>query len=219
MEARSVLATLFTTHESKKYSTVFARIYMRGRFHSSPVRCLCGAGFYKHFIENDMNEVRNKSKQLFWKSYLIGFLLTGLTLSFLAYKTAIFPTQDYKSLVLIDLDGNKVDLAQYQSQPLVVNYWATWCGPCIEEFPELDLARKTFKGHITFIMISDDAPEKVRKYVKRNNYGFTFLTSKAPLKLNIRPVTYFYSGDKNSVYKNIGSLNRQALYTYLGKIK
>ena len=65
-------------------------------------------------------------------------------------------------LTLRDLSGEKVKLSDYQGKIVVLNFWATWCGPCREEIPMLVEAEKEWaaKG-VTFIAVSlDDSKTK-----------------------------------------------------------
>lgn len=52
-------------------------------------------------------------------------------------------------------------------KPLLVNFWATWCGPCIEEFPDLVEIDKDYKGKIDFITITLDDLEEIETGVPR----------------------------------------------------
>jgi len=58
-------------------------------------------------------------------------VLAGLLIS------ALSIAGDRVELKLPDLDGEMLDIAQYRGKWVVVNYWATWCPPCIQEIPEL----------------------------------------------------------------------------------
>jgi thiol-disulfide isomerase/thioredoxin len=57
----------------------------------------------------------------------------------LLLSSAAYPAEEGPiAVTLPDLEGNEVDLASWRGQWLVLNFWATWCTPCIKEFPELD---------------------------------------------------------------------------------
>jgi thiol-disulfide isomerase/thioredoxin len=68
--------------------------------------------------------------------------------------------------VLDDMNGRKVDLASFKGKPLVLNLWATWCGPCRLETPQLvSLAEKYKAQGLTIIGIStDDKAEDVKAF-------------------------------------------------------
>ncbi len=75
-----------------------------------------------------------------------------------------------------DLDGNPVDWNSYKGKPLFINFWATWCGPCLYEKPKIDALRKKLEPEgWVFIMLSDDSIEKIRRYQTAKKYNFTFL--------------------------------------------
>jgi len=66
---------------------------------------------------------------------------------------------------LEDMAGAKIDMARFAGKPLVINLWATWCGPCRLEMPQLEALSAKFRDRgLTIIGVSvDDTPEDIRK--------------------------------------------------------
>lgn len=78
---------------------------------------------------------------------------------------------------MADLDGNLVELAGIApGRPLLVNVWASWCGPCVEEMPELQryAARQGGTG-IQVVGLALDTPEGVRAFLERVPVGYPIL--------------------------------------------
>jgi peroxiredoxin len=75
---------------------------------------------------------------------------------------------------LTDLEGKQQSLSQYRGKIVLVNFWATWCKPCITEMPSMQKIYDKLrdKGFVVLAVneLEDDA--KVREYIKR--YGYTF---------------------------------------------
>ncbi|MFZ1634143.1 MAG: TlpA disulfide reductase family protein [Chitinophagales bacterium] len=67
---------------------------------------------------------------------------------------------------------NKSDLQS--SKPLVIDFWATWCGPCIAAFPHLNEITSKYENRIQIIALSDEKPERVNNFIKNNNYAFDY---------------------------------------------
>lgn len=57
------------------------------------------------------------------------------------------------------LDGKEIHLSQFKGKVVVVNFWASWCGPCIEEVPSLIKLLKTFPNDLELIAISGDSSQ------------------------------------------------------------
>lgn len=86
------------------------------------------------------------------------------------------------SFKLDDINGKPRTLESIRgdsSNPVIVNFWATWCSPCKKEMPELqNLLKKFGKDKLSIIAISVDKPEKIsgaKSYVKSKKFEFTFL--------------------------------------------
>lgn len=78
-------------------------------------------------------------------------------------------------------DGKKVSLSDYKGKWVFVNFWATWCGPCVIELPMLTKLHSAMKGQkfeMLAINMEDIEPEQVKKFVKDNKIPFTVLLDK-----------------------------------------
>lgn len=67
---------------------------------------------------------------------------------------------------LPDLAGQPVALAYLKGRPIVANFWATWCAPCVEEMPHLDALSQTFKN-IQFVGIGIDTAANINQFVTK----------------------------------------------------
>jgi thiol-disulfide isomerase/thioredoxin len=78
-----------------------------------------------------------------------------------------------------DVDGKPVRLADFRGKPIVVNLWATWCGPCRIEMPQLvELAAK-YGPRITVVGISvDDTPDQIREFAGEFKVAYPMLVGR-----------------------------------------
>lgn len=70
------------------------------------------------------------------------------------------------SATLPDLTGQNVALSHLKGRPLVANFWATWCPPCVEEMPYLEALSKTLKN-IQFVGIGIDTAANIAQFVTK----------------------------------------------------
>lgn len=73
--------------------------------------------------------------------------------------------------MLRDLGGATFQLSKFRGKPLVVNFWATWCGPCIKEMPMLDRAHR--QGAVNVVAIASDNPTEVRAFKSAHKLNLT----------------------------------------------
>ena len=78
---------------------------------------------------------------------------------------------------IVSLNGETVDLNDLKGKVLFINFWATWCPPCVAEMPNIHSLYKKYKkvesDSIVFLMISvDDDWQKVKDFISRKEYTF-----------------------------------------------
>jgi thiol-disulfide isomerase/thioredoxin len=124
-------------------------------------------------------------------------------------------------LKLHDLSGNKVQLRDYRGKPVVLNFWATWCGPCREELPMLVEAEKNWaaKG-VTFIAVSLDDRKSmgaVPGFLAKFHVGFPVWVGATADDLDrLRlgqgvPDTVFVNGNGVIIARVLGEIRRPEL--------
>ncbi|MCL1962328.1 MAG: TlpA family protein disulfide reductase [Desulfovibrionaceae bacterium] len=81
---------------------------------------------------------------------------------------------------LADLAGQPAALARFRGQPLIINFWARWCGPCQTEIPDIvaEYARAQSAGVQVVGIALDDKPDAVRDFAKAYDIGYPVLLLK-----------------------------------------
>jgi thiol-disulfide isomerase/thioredoxin len=95
--------------------------------------------------------------------------------------------QDYSpadyELSLATLDNQALHLSELKGKVIFMNFWATWCPPCIAEMPNIhSLYKKVAGNDIEFIMINlDEDPKKARRFLSKKDYSFPVYRLNSPL--------------------------------------
>ncbi|MGZ8475446.1 MAG: TlpA family protein disulfide reductase [Candidatus Limnocylindria bacterium] len=146
---------------------------------------------------------------------VLPLILVGLiAVAMLARGTGASPTaigSMAPELSLSDLDGNPINLADLRGRPVIVNFWASWCVPCVEEFPLLrDAAeRHADDGLVVIGVVYRDRSEAAREFMARN--GGTWVAAMDPDERVAQaygilgpPETFFIGRDGTIVARHLG---------------
>lgn len=108
---------------------------------------------------------------------------------------------------LTDLEGQPINLDQFKGKTIFLNFWATWCKPCIQEMPSIDSAQKLIseKG-VVFLLASDETPDQIREFKAyyQFNLNFVRLTNVEELSMDGLPTTYIYNPKGEKVFAETG---------------
>jgi len=70
-------------------------------------------------------------------------------------------------------DGKSVDTKEWREKVLVINFWASWCPPCVEEMPTLDKLQAEFKSqNVLFVGIGIDSPSNIREFLEKTPVSY-----------------------------------------------
>jgi thiol-disulfide isomerase/thioredoxin len=111
----------------------------------------------------------------------------------------------------INLSKQEVDLNLFSNKKIILNYWATWCGPCIKEMPDLMIAQKKLKdSDVSLFLVSDEDVSVISKFVDNNQYTLNFLKSNVSnemLGVYSLPTTILFDNKGNKVETIVGVLD------------
>ena len=130
--------------------------------------------------------------------------------------------------VVIDSDGNKVSLFNYIGKPIVVNFWATWCGPCRSELPAFENLSKKYDGQVEFLMVNltdgfSETIDNAQRFINENQYTFpvyfdTESSAAYVYDVSSIPETVFINEEGYIVNSHIGAMSEKVLETYIKQL-
>ena len=114
-----------------------------------------------------------------------------------------------------DLDGRDISSADFKGKVVILNFWATWCGPCRAEIPDLVALQEKYRDRLQVIGISQDEapPDVVRKFAAEHkvNYPIVMMTpemEKIFPGIGALPTSFIVDREARVVQKHVGMLRR-----------
>ena len=116
------------------------------------------------------------------------------------------------------MDGTSITLSELQGKPVIINFWATWCGPCVKEMPAFERLKDDFGDKIGIIAVNcgDDA-ETVKDFVEENGYTFPLvLDEEYSISMlyptNSIPYTVVLDAEGKVTHISTGALDADTMY-------
>lgn len=126
-----------------------------------------------------------------------------------------------RDFTVTDGDGNQVRLSDFAGKPVVVNFWTTWCGYCVREFPEFQKAWETYGDRVAFLMVdltddTSETPRAAKAFIEQNGFRFpvyfdTLYEAQRTYSLSAIPVTMVLDASGRQVDYHIGAIDGETL--------
>lgn len=124
-----------------------------------------------------------------------------------------------ENAVFTDLDGNDVRVSDFKGKFLIIDFWETWCPPCLQVFPSLDQLREEYPDNFEVLAVTvgmHEGPEDARAFAEENGYDFNWLYDQHGVFTKLGgqgiPFKAYVDPDGNFIKIEMGSHGREGDY-------
>ncbi len=136
-------------------------------------------------------------------------------------ETTAAPAYPAPDFTVYDAEGNAHSLSDFRGKPVILNFWASWCGPCKAEMPDFDEAYKIYGNRIHFLIVnltdgSSETVETASAFIASQGYTFpvyydTDYFGAMAYNISAIPTTFFIDANGNLVTYYQGMLSADML--------
>ena len=124
---------------------------------------------------------------------------------------------------LEDMQGRTHHMADYRGKWVLVNFWATWCPPCLSEIPELSSLHNAHKDSdlaVIGIAMDSGSSRKVANFVEAHGISYPIVLGNRKIaaqigELEVLPTSYLYAPNGEQVSYQVGEITRESVETYI----
>ncbi|GEM_PF-5773001 len=106
------------------------------------------------------------------------------------------------------IDGRLVNLSDLRGKPVVLNFWATWCGPCRREIPELNELVDKYRDKAVFLAFTDEGEMRVKKFLEKQPFEYEIVVDSKQIRelyhVNAFPTHFVISPSGHIAFKQVG---------------
>ena len=139
----------------------------------------------------------------------------------IAVETTQAQAETVPDFTVYDAEGTAYKLSDFRGKPVILNFWASWCGPCKAEMPDIEESYKAYGDEIHFLIVnltdgSSETVETASAYIAEQGYTFpvyydTAMEAAYAYGISAIPATYFIDAEGGLVHQQVGMMSADVL--------